>query len=39
VLSIVLREGRHLSLAFEIASAIGVVFVAVTAKQKKKQQP
>jgi hypothetical protein len=27
VLSIVLREGRHLSLAFEIASAIGVVFV------------
>ncbi len=27
VLSIVLREGRHLSLAFEIASALGVVAV------------
>ena len=27
VLSIVLREGRHLSLAFEIASALGVLFV------------
>ena len=27
MLSIVLREGRHLSLAFEIASALGVLFV------------
>ena len=27
VLSIVLREGRHLSLAFEIASALGILFV------------
>lgn len=28
ILSVVLREGRHLSLAFEIASVLGVLFVA-----------
>ncbi|GFO72011.1 hypothetical protein BJAS_P1908 [Bathymodiolus japonicus methanotrophic gill symbiont] len=28
VLSVVLREGRHLSLAFEMASVLGVLFVA-----------